>query len=448
MLKVNKFFLSDVRCFKGEKEFNIRPLTFLTGENSTGKSTILGCLQTMGLYASGDLFFEGKRSIDFNLAPFQMGTFENIVRRSRPKKKKFELGFELGTNTASKFKLRIILGEQSDRANPIIEKVHLVFNDGEIIFLAASTSGNNKTPKIEIKEKASKKIFTVSLDKKDVNLLFHDPLFYIHHHLIFRYRRLRIREAEKKLSDDEKQLYEFIGSKKLDKLRHFIPRYFSFPPIRSEPKRTYDPIEEPETSSGSGIPMVFRDLSGLKGKAWENLQKKLKVFGELSGLFTDIKVKNLGGSLSNPFQLELKIRNAQATNLMDVGYGVSQILPLLVRVLAMKEHTFLLQQPEVHLHPKAEAALTSLLAELTKQKNHAFVIETHSDYMVDRARIEIMQGKIKPEDVSLIYLEAHGKDVEVYNLCFDEQANFVTDPPMGYRDFFLDETHKLLGWED
>ena len=447
MLKINKFFLSDVRCFKGEKEFNIRPLTFLTGENSTGKSTILGCLQTMGLYASGDLFFEGKRSIDFNLAPFQMGTFENIVRRSRPKKKKFELGFELGTNTASKFKLRIILGEQSDRANPIIEKVHLVFNDGEIIFLSTNTSGNNKTPKIKVEEKASKKIFTVS-SNKDARSLFDDPLHYIHYRFNLRSHHLRIREAEEKFSDEAEQFYKFIGSKKLDELRDFIPRYFSFAPIRSEPQRTYDPIEEPETSSGSEIPILLRNLSVGKGKTWENLHEKLKAFGELSGLFTDIKVKNLGGSLSSPFQLELKIRKAQAANLMDVGYGVSQILPILVRVLAMKEHTFLLQQPEVHLHPKAEAALTSLLAELTKQKNHAFVIETHSDYMVDRARIEIMQGKIKPEDVSLIYLEAHGKDVEVYNLCFDEQANFVTDPPMGYRDFFLDETHKLLGWDD
>ena len=443
MLKVNKFFLSDVRCFEGEKEFNIRPLTFLTGENSTGKSTILGCLQAMGLYASGNLFLEGKCSIDFNLAPFQMGAFENIVRR--PKEKEFELGFGFSAGATSEFKLRVTLGEQSDRADPIIEKVRIVFNDGEVIFLATNTSGNNKTYRVKVEEKASKKIFTVLPDKNGYSF-FDDP--YIHYRFNLRNHRLHIGEADEGPSNEKRQLCGFMKSKGWDKLLNFSFPYFSFSPIRSEPKRTYDPIEEPETSSGSEIPILLRNLSVRKGKAWENLYKNLKAFGELSGLFTDIKVRNLGDSLSNPFQLELKIRKAQATNLIDVGYGVSQILPLLVRVLAMEEHTFLMQQPEVHLHPKAQAALTSLLAELTKQKDHAFVIETHSDYMVNRARIEIMQGKIKPEDVSLIYLEAQDKDVKVHNLFFDKQANFVTDPPKGYRDFFLDETHKLLGWDD
>ena len=48
MNTINKFFMRDVRCFDGEHEFNIRPLTFLIGENSTGKSTVLGCLQALG----------------------------------------------------------------------------------------------------------------------------------------------------------------------------------------------------------------------------------------------------------------------------------------------------------------------------------------------------------------------------------------------------------------
>ena len=107
-----------------------------------------------------------------------------------------------------------------------------------------------------------------------------------------------------------------------------------------------------------------------------------------------------------------------------------------------------MQQPEVHLHPQAQAAFTSLLAILAKQKNNTFIIETHSDYMINRARIDIMEGNIKPEDVSLIYLEAQGKDVEVHNLCFDKQGNFKDDPPDSYDDFFLSESHKLLGWKD
>ena len=75
-----------------------------------------------------------------------------------------------------------------------------------------------------------------------------------------------------------------------------------------------------------------------------------------------------------------------------------------------------------------------------------FIVETHSDYMIDRIRIEIMNGNIKPNDVALNYLEANrsGK-VTVNNIRFDEDANLV-NVPNGYRKFFLDESDNLLGW--
>ena len=65
--------------------------------------------------------------------------------------------------------------------------------------------------------------------------------------------------------------------------------------------------------------------------------------------------------------------------------------------------------------------------------------------MVDRARIEIMKNRISPEDVSLIYLEPTDNHVKVHNITSDEQANLLGVPP-GYREFFLKESDKLLGF--
>ena len=84
---IKKFILDDVRCFEGRHEFNIRPLTFLVGENSTGKSTVLGCLQSLA-----DSGFSG---IDFNSEPYWMGAFSDIVRKARPRKTEFQLGMTL-----------------------------------------------------------------------------------------------------------------------------------------------------------------------------------------------------------------------------------------------------------------------------------------------------------------------------------------------------------------
>jgi len=67
--------------------------------------------------------------------------------------------------------------------------------------------------------------------------------------------------------------------------------------------------------------------------------------------------------------------------------------------------------------------------------------------MLKRARIEIMQKNIKPEDVSLIYLEPVGDKVEVHNIGFDDQANML-NVPESYGDFFLQERNRFLGFED
>ena len=87
---------------------------------------------------------------------------------------------------------------------------------------------------------------------------------------------------------------------------------------------------------------------------------------------------------------------------MDVGYGVSQILPLLVELLSDDESIFLLQQPEVHLHPSAQAALGSLFCR-SAASGLQLIVETHSDYIVDRILLDIRDKHtdLKPDDVSI-----------------------------------------------
>jgi predicted ATPase len=131
-------------------------------------------------------------------------------------------------------------------------------------------------------------------------------------------------------------------------------------------------------------------------------------------------------------------------NLAHVGYGVSQSLPVIVEsVLAPKSKTLLLQQPEVHLHPRAQAALGSLFADLAKSGPNNFVIETHSDYLVDRVRIEVSEGRLDPERVQILFFERAGLGTTIYPLRMDASGN-VLNPPPTFRDFFLREELRLL----
>jgi predicted ATPase len=135
-----------------------------------------------------------------------------------------------------------------------------------------------------------------------------------------------------------------------------------------------------------------------------------------------------------------------AFNLVDVGYGVSQILPIIVDILRTeKEGMFLLQQPEVHLHPQAQAELGSFLATLAATAGTRFVVETHSDYLVDRIRMDIRdQRNIKPKDVQILYFERQNGKVKVHPIEIDENGN-LESVPKGYRSFFLQEERRFLG---
>ena len=198
--------------------------------------------------------------------------------------------------------------------------------------------------------------------------------------------------------------------------------------------------------------MQLMRIQATDKKRWETLKARLVEFGKRSELFQNIEIKKIGRSLGAPFQLKFKVRGP-SSNITDVGYGVSQILPILVYILdpdIAKRHQInfsLLQQPEVHLHPRAQAELSSLLATAASQGGRAFVVEMHSDYMIDRARIEIRKGNIRPEDVSLIYFEPKGNVVKVHNISFDKIGNMEGVPPH-YGEFFMTEYRQLMGFKD
>lgn len=168
-------------------------------------------------------------------------------------------------------------------------------------------------------------------------------------------------------------------------------------------------------------------LDHLAKSEWRSLHDDLVEFGRESGLFSDIKVRRHGSQISDPFQLQVKVRSGSHANIIDVGYGVSQSLPILVDLLASdqlrapfrgsRRRTFLLQQPEVHLHPRGQAELASLFAKLAKSNGCRFLIETHSDYIINRMRILVRQGTLKSHDVSIVFFEPQRNSVNVHSKC-------------------------------
>ena len=441
-MNITQFTMEEVRCFGERQTLEIRPLTFLVGENSTGKTTALACFQVLANYLRGE-------GVDFNADPYSMGIFKDIVRNSRPKQHAFKLGV-----TADTAEWTVEFSERMEGIEPAVSALKLKASDGKIVFKIGNSS-------------AEERFRLVSFDKEHNYYKINcdaDFLKTFHFHSFSRFLQFEVRRFLQGAADGKEALVNYLETLRNSENRQYSPlninyrlSVFSTSPIRSRPKRTYDPTREFNDPEGSDVPMLLMRIEATRRKQWEVLKKQLVEFGKNSGLFQDIRIKNLGRSLGAPFQLKFKVRGPNA-NIVDVGYGVSQILPILVHVLntdtsrstrpdSRRSAYFLLQQPEVHLHPRAQAELSSLLVGLANQSNRTFIVETHSDYMIDRARIEIRKGNIKPEDVSLIYFEPKGNIVKVHNIGFDKDANMTGVPPH-YRQFFLKESKRLMGFED
>jgi predicted ATPase len=187
------------------------------------------------------------------------------------------------------------------------------------------------------------------------------------------------------------------------------------------------------------------NVRGTRGRSkWEKLRKKIEPFGRESGLFDGVTVKRLGKSVNDPFQIQVNIQGL-SRNLIDVGYGVSQVLPLLFEALSPDSpRTLLIQQPEVHLHPKAQAELATFMTALSKTTGNRFVVETHSDYFVNRMRTLIREKKTSVDDVAILYFERRKHDVKIHRLQIDELGNLIK-PPRSYRQFFIKEAGRFLG---
>lgn len=195
-------------------------------------------------------------------------------------------------------------------------------------------------------------------------------------------------------------------SEMLRELRHLWSNIRYIGPLRDEPRRFYAFDQVGKLGIGLKGEYTAHVLSVLRNSTVPDyfIQKtdknKVPVYELQSGktlmdaLNTWLSLMDLPTvdteMMKNVF--ELKVRNeAGQVSISDTGFGVSQVLPILVEAIRMKPgETLILEQPEIHLHPKTQSKLADFLICMAKSGRH-FVIETHSEYMIKRLCLRIAQ---------------------------------------------------------
>ena len=434
--------VKNFRCFREEQTARMAPLTLLVGENSTGKTSFLALLRALWDVAFREVV------PDFREPPYDLGSFEAIAHNQGHAEDRSPDSFEAG------FKYRKhVMDEDNEDSQQVF--FHAVFKErrGVPFPIARSITGVEGWAKVfegdvnvAVHFGTSKRKWERTLDpafsfaRDDALTGMTDAVMFS----TFSFSEGRPVPDESVPRDELQPIFDLL----------FPVSSFRYPyagaPVRSQPKRTYDPIRPSRDPEGEYIPTYMSNMSRRNPAEWQALKSNLEEFGKHSGLFDEIKINSFGDTAGGPFQVHIgkqrKKFGGSARNLIDVGYGVSQALPLITELFSPEPSPmFLLQQPEVHLHPSAQAALGTLFCEIASPYRQ-LVVETHSDYIIDRVLMDVRdkKTKLRPDDVSILYFEPNDLDVTIHSLRVDDKAKII-DPPESYRRFFLDELRRSVG---
>ena len=136
-----------------------------------------------------------------------------------------------------------------------------------------------------------------------------------------------------------------------------------------------------------------------------------------------------------------KYKGGPDVRLTDVGFGVSQVLPVLILCYYAPEGSILiLEQPEAHLHPKVQTELADVLIDVVENRNLQIILESHSEYLLSRLQRRIAEKEIAAADTALYFCEIKDGTSEIEQLNVDEYGNIRNWP----QDFFGDVTGELI----
>ena len=153
----------------------------------------------------------------------------------------------------------------------------------------------------------------------------------------------------------------------------------------------------------------------------------------------DIKPHRLVGGR---FEIKVKFKSkSKWESLADVGFGISQFLPIIVADLQLRDDsTLIMSQPEIHLHPSVQANLSDYLVKQVNEKNKNYIVETHSEYLLNRMRLLIVKGEIQPEDVAVYYFENSIKDGSIAHRIEFTKDGQILNAPKGFFETYMIDT--------
>lgn len=373
-----------------KQEMRIKPLTILAGTNSSGKSSFMQPLLLMkqtleAQFDPGSLLLEGRNARFTDADQVLSNTGKARKRRS----------FSVSINFPGSYKISLSYEKQKGSG--------LLPSTQEIVWV---TKLDNEKRSVSL----SRKVESEDL-KRDLSKVIHGlpELFkkqFEKSSVAVRVNRCFLRPSVG--VEGPETIWEMMSDlyAPTDRASKFLQSIIHLPGLRGSPERTYS-----KTATGDNYPGRFDEYVAsiiYKWKTERGGRENLNLVGDALvrlGLtwkvdareVSDAKVELLVGRLPRSTRGGAK----DLVSIADVGFGVSQTLPVVVAlIVARPGQVVYIEQPEIHLHPRAQLALAQLLAEAVA-RGVLLVIETHSSMLIRGVQIEIANKRLKHQLVAL-----------------------------------------------
>ncbi|MEA5553479.1 AAA family ATPase [Anabaena cylindrica UHCC 0172] len=429
---ITRISVSGYKSLYDECSIEVRPLTILAGANSSGKSSIMQPLLLMkqtleATYDPGALLLSGA-NVKFTSAK---QLISNVPGRER--NDKFAIHVEIENHQSVKNIFRKFPRQAIQLIETIVEE-----ND-KIISLSSDILPGDIVNILPVKYQ---EIYDFIKNTEVVN----DKLFFI---------------IDRNRCFLEFALFDLINSKKLiigntflistypnntEIFGGYIREIIHLPGLRGNPERNYK-----TTAIGSAFPGTFEDYVASIINHWQKPKdKRLQDLAnalETLGLTCRVQAKQV-----NDTQVELRVgrlpRNSDAkddmVNIADVGVGVSQTLPVLVALLVAEPGQLVyIEQPETHLHPRAQVAMAEILANAAK-RGVKVVIETHSDRLILAIQSLVAEGNLSPDLIKLHWFTRQEDGTTRVNSADLDETGAFGDWPEDFGDVSLQLENRYL----
>ena len=211
-------------------------------------------------------------------------------------------------------------------------------------------------------------------------------------------------------------------------------------PRRDDPRHDYSwRVSHPKDIGRYGEDMISALLSSRVRQL--SIEEQILKWLQRLDLIDSYTINSISDTEQNYELLVQQYEDGPEVGLTDVGFGVSQILPVLTLCYYAPEGSILiLEQPEAHLHPKAQSELADVLIDVVKNRNIQIILESHSEHLLLRLMRRIAEGEECEEGISVDktafhFCEIEGGNSKAEQLKVDEYGNISNWP----KDFFGDE---------